>query len=187
MLNLEYNPAKDLITVIGDNGSGKTTLITKLFTTYNNCFIINTSRQKIWSSFVNPENIINPVSFDLKWLEEVLLRISSKSKGKTTIILDDVDNFPIKGSAVFKSIVINARHLNIGIIVAARVLSDLPKIFYKQSRYIIIGSQSSDYDMYYLATVIGYGNARLLKELKEYEFAVWDSKQKKLSFLKLRL
>ncbi|MGC8579676.1 MAG: ATPase/DNA packaging protein [bacterium] len=187
MLTLPYNPYKDIITVIGDNGSGKTTLVGTLFTHKENCFVINCSGQAIWNKYINPDNIIVPVVYTNTWLEKTLLTIASKYNKKATILIDDIDNFQVKGSQVFKSLTINARHLNFGIIAISRTLSDIPKIFYRQSRYLFIATQTSDYDIYYIATIIGYENAKALKTLPKYVFALWDRDNKRLTKIKLNI
>lgn len=186
-MDIKFNPYKDIITVIGDNDSGKTTLVRELFVHKDNCFVINSSRQTSWNGVVKPENIINPTLYDTKWLDKKLLEIASKYNGKATVIMDDVDNFNIKQSKVFRTITINARHLNLGLIAISRSLSDIPKLYYKQSKYIFIATQASDYDLYYIATIIGYDNAKHLKELPKYVFAVWDRNNKKLTDIKLKL
>ncbi|MEM3264774.1 MAG: ATPase/DNA packaging protein [Thermoplasmata archaeon] len=184
----EINQFKDIIVIIGDNESGKTSIVQKLFLPKmkkDSVFVINSSHEDSWAKYISEDHIFSPSIFDIDWLEKVILLIVSSNLKSITLIIDDIDNFQVKFNNIIKSIAVNLRHINTGLIITSRSLVDIPRVIYKQSRYIFIGYQSSDYDIYYIATIIGYKNAETLKSLKQFEFAVWDRKTKSLRRVKL--
>jgi uridine kinase len=183
-----FNQYKDIIVIVGDNDSGKTSLVQKFIIAKmdkKNIYVINASHQDDWRNYVPQDNIFNPAVFDIDWLEKVLLLIASSKSKNITLIIDDIDNFDIKYNIVIKSIAVNLRHLNVGLIITSRSLIDIPRVIYKQSRYLFLGYQASDYDINYIGTVIGYENARKLKQLSQYIFMVWSRKTHEFSFIRL--
>ncbi len=178
---LDWNMYKDIVVIIGDNDSGKTSIIQWLFLKRidnKNTYVINSSHEASWKTIVPEQNIFSPSIFNIKWLQKVLLLIASSNSKQITIVIDDIDNFNVKEDKIFKSLIINLRHLNVGLIISSRTMSDLPKNLYKQARYSLFGYQSSDYDMYYIATIIGYDTAKTLKLLPDYVFLKWDRKKR---------
>lgn len=185
---ISFNQYKDIVVVVGDNESGKTSLVQKLFlanSDLSHVFIINSSHESSWKKYVNDDHIFSPSVFDIKWIEKVLLLIVSSNIKNVTLVIDDIDNFDIKFNIVIKSITVNLRHINTGLILTSRSLVDIPRVIYKQARYMFIGYQSSDYDINYIATVIGYENARALKNLNQFEFMLWDRRNKVPKIVKL--
>jgi hypothetical protein len=187
---MKWNPYKDFVTVVGGNGSGKTVLIQRYLLANvkdkNTIYIINSSNESSWYNYAPEKNILKPLIYDLKWLETNLLRIISTAPGRVLLVVDDIDNWDIKASTILKSVVVNARHANVGLIVSTRQLSFIPKVLYAQSKYIFVANQQSDWDCYYLATIIGYARAETLKQLGDYEFARWGQKEKKLDYIKVK-
>jgi GTPase SAR1 family protein len=185
---ISFNQYKDIVVIVGDNESGKTSLVQKLFLSNidrSHVFIINSSHESSWSKYVPDEQIFSPSIFDIKWIEKVLLLIVSSNMKSVTLVIDDIDNFDIKFNIIIKSITVNLRHINTGLILTSRSLVDIPRVIYKQARYMFIGYQSSDYDTNYIATIIGYENAKLLKNLNQFEFMLWDRHTKTPRIIKL--
>jgi hypothetical protein len=159
--------------------------------------VVNSSNEPSWNQYANSDHIYKPTLFNLKWLEQTLLKIVTKEppvtadgrKGTDTrklIIVDDADNFNLKVSDVLRSIVVNARHLNCGLILTARELSSIPKILYSQASYSFFARQDSDYNIYYIATIIGYENGAILKNLDRFVFAQWSRRDRTLELVKLK-
>lgn len=189
-MEFKLNQFKDFIVIVGDNDSGKTTMMQKFILANmkkDKIIILNSSRQKDWADYIPiPKNIIKPAMFTKKWFEMFLLDMVS-SKKDHLLVLDDVDNYGVKKSEVFKSVVINARHLNMGMVVAVRSLQELPILFYKQARYIFISRQLVFYDRQYIAFTIGRKNADKLENLEKYAFGVFDRKTNEFEIIKLKV
>ena len=189
-MELKFNPYKDIVNVVGNNGSGKTTLVETLFvknTPLDNIYVLNSSGEDSWKRCGIPkENIVVPEMFSREYFESVLLMFAGKETKGSLLILDDVDNYGPKGSMIFKSVVINARHLNLGVIVTTRDLQSLPINFYQQAHYTFFARQPSDYSLRYIATLIPPEHTYNLKNLDKYVFGVWDMAEFKMDYIKLK-
>lgn len=188
-MQIDFNPYKDFIIIVGDNGSGKTTFCKMLISKCDNSntIVLNSSRESVWDNLINPKNNIKPELFTKKFFEKALLKIAALTNDKALVILDDIDNYGIKKSEVLKSVVINARHLNLGLILMSRSLQDIPITLYKQAKYVFLGTQSTDYSIYYIATLIGMENAKKLKAIPKFTFGVYDSaNRQRFDFIKLK-
>mgnify|MGYP001626244457 CR=1 FL=1 len=187
-MNIEINQYQDIIVVVGDNNSGKTSIVQKLLLSKadkKNVYVINSSHESSWEKYVPKDNIFSPAIFDIKWLEKVLLLIVASNNRNITLVIDDIDNFDVKFNVIIKSIAVNLRHINAGLIITSRSLVDIPRTIYKQAKYLFVGYQSSDYDIYYISTIIGYEKAKILKTLKEHEFLLWSRKDRAVEVVKL--
>lgn len=184
-INIIYN--KDFISVCGDNGSGKTTLVEKLILSNippEKIFVLNSSNEGSWYQYVPKNNVITPIMFTKEFFERFLLEFVSRHSD-CMLVLDDIDNYNIKRSEVLKSVVINARHLNIGIVITTRSLQDLPIILYRQSKYAFLSRQISQYDRIYISTMVGLENSRKLGNLDKYVFGVYSRDFTDMQFIKL--
>jgi ABC-type lipopolysaccharide export system ATPase subunit len=180
---------KDYVVVIGSNGSGKTTLIQRLILPNipkDRIFVLNSSRESTWYNHIPKENIYKPVMFDVRTLESFLLGYVSNNPN-SHLVLDDVDNYDPKNSVVFKSVIINARHMNIGLTISSRFLQEIPRNVYSQSRLIFSGRVESDFDVRYLATIISPRAAYLTKTLNKYEFMMFDVKSRQYYKIRLKI
>lgn len=184
--NFDYQ--KDFIICVGDNGSGKTSLTQKFWlrnVPKDKVFVLNSSRETTWAQYCEQANIIKPYMFTKKWFEEFLVRFVTEHSN-CLLVLDDIDNYNVKESNVLKSVVINARHMNIGIIATSRNMQALPIIFYRQAKYSCFGRQVSKYDRIY----IGYYMDELasqLEYLQEYSFLIYDGKSRQYNIVKLKI
>lgn len=185
--SLIYN--KDYVVVIGTNGSGKTTLIQRFILANmpkENIYVLNSSRESSWSTFLPADHIFKPVFFDVKTLDNFLCT-NVPDNVNTHFVLDDVDNYEPRNSVIFKSVIINARHMNIGLTISSRFLQDIPRNVYSQARLIFSGRVESDFDVRYLATIISPRAAYLTKSLEKYQFMMWDVRERKHYVIKLKI
>jgi GTPase SAR1 family protein len=185
--SLIYN--KDYVVVIGTNGSGKTTLVQRYVLPnipHDKIHVLNSSRESTWSTFLPKEQISKPVFFDVKTLENFLLGYVSENPN-SHLVLDDVDNYDPRNSIVFKSVIINARHMNIGMTITSRFLQEIPRNVYSQARLIFVGRVESDFDVRYLATIIPPRAAYLTKNLEKYQFMMVDVRERKFYIIKLKI
>ena len=186
-MNLSFNAYKDFVCICGSNGSGKTVMVENLFVKRvekQNIFVINSGYESSWESFVPKNHILVPLVHELDWLEQSILKIASLP-GPKLLIIDDVDNFQIKKSQKFMSVVINARRAGMGIILITRMLSSIPIYLYQQSKYSFFARQNSDYSIYYIARLIGIENSTKLKNLELYSFMIWDLQNSTADIVKL--
>ncbi len=189
MSNFKIISNRDFICVIGDNGSGKTTLVEKLILSKvprDKVYVLNSSLEDSWNKYVAPKNITKPIIYTQQYFEKFLLDFTANHID-CTLVLDDIDNYEIKKSWVLKSIVTNARHLNIGIILTSRNLQDIPKVLYRQSKYIFVSRQVSMYDRQYIATIIGLEKSYTLANLGEHVFGMYDGVTKNMEYIKLKV
>ncbi len=188
-MDYSFNPHKDYIMVSGINGSGKTLLIANFWLNKvdkKNVYVLNSSRENTWSRIGIPEeNIIKPIRFDKKWFDLFLLEFVS-SHTNCLLVLDDCDNFSFRESEILKSVIINARHMGIGIILSTRSLQSIPRVLYNQAKYCCFSVQRVKYDIIYLGYTIGEV-AYLLNNLGKYEFMIYDMNNKQYSVVKLAL
>lgn len=160
-----YN--KDFVIVVGDNGSGKTTVVRYLVegVPKDKVYVLNASGQK-WD--FAKKNVQNPLMYSNEFFNKYCVNFLAKHSN-CTLILDDADNFNIKHNDYLKSLVINARHASIGVILSVRQVQDIDKIIYKQAKSYI-SYQSVDYDTVYLSKMMPRTIAEYTKTLNEYEF-----------------
>lgn len=148
-------------------------------------FVLNSSNEGTWYQYVPRQNVINPVMFTRDFFERFILEFVSRHSD-CLLVLDDIDNFNVKRSEVLKSVVINARHMNLGIVITTRSLQDIPIVLYRQSRYCFFSRQISMYDRNYIATMIGLENARKLGNLEKYVFGIYSKEFNDMHFIKIQ-
>jgi GTPase SAR1 family protein len=179
----------DYVVCVGSNGSGKTTLIQRYVlpnVPHDKIHVLNSSRESTWATFLPKEQITKPIMFDVKTLEEFLLKFVSENPN-SFLVLDDIDNYEPRNSIVFKSVIVNARHLNIGMCITSRFLQEIPRNVYSQARLIFVGRVESDFDVRYLATIIPPRAAYLTKNLEKYQFMMVDVRERKYYIIKLKI
>jgi GTPase SAR1 family protein len=179
---------KDFVCVVGDNGSGKTTLIQKFLLSKvprSKIYVLNSSRQKNWYRWLPQDHITTPIMFTKKWFEVFLLEFASKHQG-CVLVLDDMDNYKSKESDVLESVVINARHLGIGLIMSVRRLPSIPIEIYQMARYTFIARQLVNYNIYYIANLIPEQYVWQLKALPKFAFGVFSPDSEPI-FAKIKL
>ncbi|MGI0060156.1 MAG: ATP-binding protein [Nitrosotalea sp.] len=189
MLNFTFKYNQDFLSVVGDNDSGKTTLIQRFILANvppEKVFVLNSSNEESWYKYFPKQNITSPFMFTTSWFEQYILKTVAEHSG-SVLVWDDVDNYNVKKSEILKSVVINARHLGLGIVIATRSLQELPILMYRQSKYAFFATQRSMYDRNYIATMIGLENARKLANLDKHVFAVAGKGIPQLEFIKLKI
>jgi GTPase SAR1 family protein len=190
-VDLRFDPYHDYVVAVGSKGSGKTTLMQRLFASKvprEKVYVLNSSRERSWNNYALPENVETPNMLTLSEFERIVLKFASRKSDRSLMVLDDVDIFPkVKKSEAFYSVVAQSRHLNVGVIVTARLLSSFPLGFYTQADYVFFGSQESQYTAQYVATFIGLENAYSLVRMPEHVFGFWDTRKRTLEKIKLRV
>lgn len=185
MMDISFKWNRDFIIVVGDNGSGKTTLMQRLFverTPMEKRFVLNSSRQSNWNDYVLEKHNYKPMEFTRKWFDKWLAAFVA-THNNCLLVIDDYDNFNAKDSEVLKSVIINARHMNIGIILATRNLQSIPMILYQQAKYSFFGNQLVQYNRIYAGYFMG-SYATQLNGIPKYSFLVFDGSQ--ADFIKLK-
>ena len=175
-----YN--KDFVIIVGDNGSGKTTLVRNVVTGVpkQQVYILNASGQR-WD--FPKRNITHPLLYTKEWFNSYIVKFLA-THSNCTLVLDDADNFDIKKNQYLRSLIINARHVSVGVVLSIRQVQDLDKLIYKQAK-CYIARQAVRWDMQYVAKFMPEELAYELKDLPPYTFLNYYQKTSEARLFKV--